>query len=102
MLTGTLYSKEDANFHDANVLFWYVLACKADFTWSCVDTYTPLVVASSYIPTSNNYTLTTPWVSDMAGSGTSATGSCHCDCDHTGSCAVVEDKAAETGIGKNG
>ena len=33
----------------------------------------------------------------MAGSDTSVTGSCHCECDHTGSCAVEEDKAEETG-----
>ena len=60
------------------------------------DTCTLLTVASSYIPTSNNY-LPAPWVSDMAGSDTSVTGSCHCDSDHTGSCAVEEDKAEETG-----
>ena len=33
----------------------------------------------------------------MAGSGTSVTGSCLCDSDRTGSCAVEEDKAEETG-----
>ena len=60
------------------------------------DTCTLLIVASSYIPTSNNY-LPAPWVSDMAGSDTSVTGSCHCDSDRTGSCAVEEDKAEETG-----
>ena len=61
------------------------------------DTCTLLIVASSYIPTSNYYTPTAPWVSDMAGSGTSFTGSCHYDCDRTGSCAVEEDEAEETG-----
>ena len=33
----------------------------------------------------------------MAGSGTSVTGCCLCDSDCTGSCAVVEDEAEETG-----
>ena len=51
----------------------------------------------SYIPTSNYYTPAAPWVSDMAGSDTCFTGSCHCDCDCTGSCAVEEDEAEETG-----
>ena len=33
----------------------------------------------------------------MAGGDTSVTGSCLCDSDHTGSCAVEEDEAEETG-----
>lgn len=33
----------------------------------------------------------------MAGSDTCFAGSCHCDCDRTGSCAVEEDEAEETG-----